>query len=213
MQYEIRTYNCLPNKVPVVLDQLRQTGAASAQSGELVGCWYTDIGPLHQIIYIRRWADLDMPSSLPIAGAFPHFEADWPPDTFARILDVQAEMYSPMAFCPALSFEARGPVYEMRTYTVLPGRFHEVAKRWQAALPARLELSRLLLALISQSGSLDRFVHIWPYQSLQHRTDARAKAVATGIWPPPGSRDFSLRQENKILLPVDFSPLSQRVVS
>ena len=54
---------------------------------------------------------------------------------------------------------------------------------------------------------LNKYVHIWAYESLSHRAEVRKKAVETGVWPPPGGGDTLVSQENKIVLPASFSPL------
>ena len=203
MIFEIRTYNCLPDKAPQVLERLSELVTGSG-GGPLAGCWFTDIGPLHQAVQLNQYANDE--EVLHSRALFDH-ATHWPQDAFDDIANVQSQLYDAAPFCPSLELGPRGPVYEMRLYSVRPGRFEEVSRRWQLALPARLELSPLLVAMISRNGPLDHFVHIWPYQSLQQRSDVRNRAVAMGVWPPKGSRAFSLRQENKILLPASFSPL------
>jgi hypothetical protein len=50
-------------------------------------------------------------------------------------------------------------------------------------------------------------MHIWPYASLDERQRLRTKAVADGVWPPPGGPDQLLAQQADIFLPAEFSPL------
>jgi len=59
----------------------------------------------------------------------------------------------------------------------------------------------------TEMGPLNKYVHIWPYPSLDERARIRKHAVDTGAWPPPGGADVLVTQENKILLPAPFSPL------
>ena len=46
----------------------------------------------------------------------------------------------------------------------------------------------------------------WPYKSLAHRDEVRSQAVQDPHWPP-GSNEFLVRMENKILAPAPFSPM------
>ena len=204
MIYEMRTCNCVPGKVPELLERVGDVYEHRAKYSEVAGFWYTDIGPLHQVVHIWPY---ESPEERWRVRAEAGKDEHWPPDIHDLIVDMQSEIYAPAPFCPELRTGGPGPVYEMRIYSIKPGRFPEVVKRWEAALEERLKLSPLLLALFSENGPLNRFVHIWPYESVQHRTETRAKAEATGVWPPKGSRQFSIRQENKILLPAPFSPL------
>jgi hypothetical protein len=63
-------------------------------------------------------------------------------------------------------------------------------------------------------GALSKFIHIWPYKSLDERTRVRDEASKTGNWPPAalakknGGRGYNMHfQENKIVMPSAFSPL------
>ena len=204
MIYEIRTYNCVPGGAQEMIKRIDAVYEHRAKYSEVAGFWYTDIGPLHQVVHIWPYESPDDRLRVRAEAAK---DEHWPPDTYDLIVDMQSEIYVPAPFCPELQKGELGPVYEMRTYTIKPGSFPEIVKRWETALEERLKLSPLLLALFSEHGPLNRFVHIWPYQSVDHRAEVRAKAEATGVWPPKGGRQFSVKQENKILLPASFSPL------
>ena len=204
MIYEIRTYNCVPGGAQELMNRVGDAYEHRAKYSKLGGWWYTDIGPLHQVVHIWPYESLD--DRLRIRAEAVQDE-HWPPDTSDLIADMQSEIFVPAPFCPELPSGNLGPVYEMRIYTIKPGAFPEVTKRWETVLEERLKLSPLIFAGFSEHGPLNRFVHIWPYKSVDHRSETRAKAEAMGIWPPKGGRQFSIKQENKILLPAPFSPL------
>lgn len=204
MIYEIRTYDCLPGRMQELIDRVGAVYEHRAKYSEVAGFWYTDIGPLHQVVHLWPYESPDERLRIRAEAAR---DAHWPPDIHDLIADMHSEIFTPVSFCPELRQGRLGPVYEMRTYSVRAGAFAEVEKRWLEALEQRLKLSPLLLALLSENGPLNRFVHIWPYESLNHRSEIRAEAEAKGIWPPKGGRQFSIRQESKILLPAPFSPL------
>ena len=71
----------------------------------------------------------------------------------------------------------------------------------------REKISPLLMAMTTELGPLNKFVHIWPYESLEHRRQVREEAANKGIWPPKGGGDELVAQENKIVFAADFSPL------
>ena len=96
---------------------------------------------------------------------------------------------------------------QLQPYLFLEGRTEEAIEFWRKAVPGRLTVSPLLAAMYSVTGPLLRFMHIWPYASLDERQRLRTKAVADGVWPPPGGPDQLVAQQADISLPADFSPL------
>ena len=183
---------------------LNQAYRVRAKYSSVAGFWSTDIGPLHQVVHIWPYESPNDRLRIRRAAAA---DPEWPPaGTDECIIDMQSEIFLPLSIGPPLPAGKYGPVYEMRTYTIKNRSLSEMEQRLAPALVERVKLSPLLLAMISENGRLNRFVHIWPYQSMQHRDDVRAKAEAAGIWPPKGVRQFSIRQENKILRPAPFSP-------
>jgi len=54
---------------------------------------------------------------------------------------------------------------------------------------------------------VNKFIHIWPYPTLDARVATRKKAVAEGLWPPGGGADSLLTQATKIVMPSAFSPM------
>jgi hypothetical protein len=59
----------------------------------------------------------------------------------------------------------------------------------------------------SITGTVTRFMHIWPYPGLEERARLRAKAIADKVWPPPGGPDHFTAMQSDIYLPADFSPM------
>ena len=131
---------------------------------------------------------------------------NWPPPIGTFIEHMQSEVCIPAPFMEPLSARRLGPVYEVRTYRYRPGAMPTVLERWAKALPARTALSPLAACWYSDLGTLNTFVHIWPYASLDERTRIRTEAAALPSWPP-GTRDLLVSQESKIVLPAAFSPM------
>jgi hypothetical protein len=98
-------------------------------------------------------------------------------------------------------------IYEIRTYQVKPGQLREYENRFAEAYPTRAKYSPLLGYWHTEIGPLNQLVHIWPYQTLQERADAREAAGRdpSGKWPPGGA-DLLVSQENDILIPVPGMP-------
>jgi len=94
-------------------------------------------------------------------------------------------------------------IYEIRTYTVKPGNVPEYEKRFADAVDVRMQYSPLYGMWHTEIGPLNQIIHIWSYDSLQHRADTRAAAGrdSSGKWPPKTS-DLLVAQETDILLPI-----------
>jgi hypothetical protein len=100
-----------------------------------------------------------------------------------------------------------GPIFEVRTYRFKPNGLAPTLKAWDDAVPGRQKLSPILAAMFSVSGVTTRFIHIWPYPSLEVRAATRKTAIETGVWPPKGGPDHLLTMRNDIYLPAPFSPI------
>jgi hypothetical protein len=124
------------------------------------------------------------------------------------IVAQESEIMNPAPFMHALGSRdyGTGNVYEMRIYTFAPGDIAKVLEGWAKAIPAREQFSPLAACWTSDVGGLNKFYHIWPYKNLLERTRIREEARKGGVWPPQtGVRP--IRQENKILIPAEFSPV------
>jgi hypothetical protein len=95
-------------------------------------------------------------------------------------------------------------IYEARTYTFQPGgAVREWIERFAEAYTVRQKYSPLYGFFQTEIGPLNQVIHIWAYESLQHRADVRAEAAkdSSGKWPPVG-KGLLAHQENDILLPI-----------
>jgi hypothetical protein len=205
MIYEIRTYTLQPNAVPEVEKRFAEAYEYRRKYSELLGFWHTEVGTLNQVVQMWPYDDMAHRERVrkEVAG-----DKNWPPKMEEQIVAVESEILQPFPFISVLPPGKYGPVYELRYYHFKPGQLPAIMESWEKALPARLERSKVVLAGSVELGEANRFIHIWPYSSMNERLDVRGKAVADGIWPPPGggpARYFA--QHNKIMLPASFSPL------
>jgi len=96
-------------------------------------------------------------------------------------------------------------IVEMRTYTLKPGTVATVEERFGNALPARLKFSKLAAFWHTEIGPLNQIIHVWPYDSLAHREQARAAATKAEGWPPRIA-EFIIEAKAEIFIPAPFSP-------
>ncbi len=205
MIYEIRTYDLRPGSLPAVLERFGAAYEHRRKYSEMAAFWYTEIGPLNQIVHV--WPYESAEERARVRGQAQN-DPNWPPDIREFQLGMQSEIFVPFPISPRLEPGAYGPYYEMRSYIVKPGYIPGTIKRWEGALEGRLKLSPLAAVMHTDVGPLNKFIHLWPYESLQQRQEVRETAVKTGVWPPtPDGPSAIVSQENCILLPAPFSPM------
>lgn len=198
--YDVTILTVRPGTHPQALAVL---GQSLANDRSLLACWYSDIGAVNQILIVRNAAD-------PGATLDARFAALSAPDPFGvseYVVAMAMDTYISFDFIAPLQPGAFGPVYEVRTYGLKPTGLAPTIEAWRKAVPGRLKISPLLAAMTSVTGAVTRFMHVWPYKSFDERARLRDKAVADGVWPPPGGPGHLISQQVDIYLPAAFSPL------
>ena len=204
MIYEVRTYTLKPGGVAQFENNFAEALPHREKYSKLGAFWHTEIGPLNQVIHVWPYENLAERTQVREgAGNDPN----WPPKSDGLILNMESEIFTPAEFMkPMGGDQALGDIYEMRIYTYQPGTMGEVLKRWGDAIPHREEFSPLAAGMYTELGGLNKWIHVWPYKDLEERNKIREEASATPHWPPP-TREFLVKQENKICVPAAFSPM------
>ena len=203
MLFEVRTYRLVPRTQDEVFKRFADAYETRKNFSKLSAFFFTEIGPLNQIIHIWPYEDLAARAKIRAEAIG---DPNWPPHISEFLVEQLSEIYVPFPFTPDFDKSKTGPVFEWRSYTIKPHSVGGIIERWGDALEAREKLSPLLMAMHTDLGPLNKFVHIWPYESLEHRREVRAEAVSKGIWPPRGGADDLVFQENKIVFATPFSP-------
>ena len=207
MYYELATMTLPFGTAGNAATQVQAFSSAADAKGELLGCWFTDIGVLNQMVVLRGFASLadlqaerdrTQKSSSPFGCG----------DIYQRL-----EQHSYQGFPwmkpvrPSTESGINGPVYEIRTYGIKPGGVQATIDLWEQYVPPREKLSPCVVAMVALDGPL-RFTNIWAYPTLDARAAARADAVAQGIWPPKGGpAHLTTAMVSTIALPSAVSPL------
>jgi hypothetical protein len=89
----------------------------------------------------------------------------------------------------------------------MPSKISVAVKGWTEHVAEREALSPLSACFITETGSLNEFIHVWPYRDLNDRAEKRAESQSLKNWPVPGYREFILRQISEIWIPSSFSPM------
>jgi hypothetical protein len=203
MIYELQTATVRPGTVAAALERLGRAAPPGPPATNAIACWYSEFGPLNQILTIRPYG-----SALELAQAR---EAALKGSDLSAIsdllVDLRADAFVPFPFMRDMAPGRFGPFYEVRSYTLKPNGLARTIELWAAAIEGRTKLSPLVAVMYSVTGVLPRFVHVWPYGSLDERQRLRSRAVELGVWPPPGGPDLLVAQEAAVFLPAPFSPM------
>ncbi len=199
-QYDITIITLRPATQASALSALE---SALANDPDLLACWYSDIGALNQIMIIRSIAD----PSATIDRRMASLNAQNPFGVGEFMTTMTMDTFVAFDFLLPMRPAKLGPCYEVRSYVLKSGGLAPTIALWRKAVPARSKVSPLLVAMTSATGAVTRFMHIWPYQSVEERGRLRAKAVADGVWPPPGGPAYITAQQADIYFPAPFSPL------
>jgi hypothetical protein len=186
------------------------TGIASDESlhVKLTGSWETVVGELDTFVHIleyENYAGLDKSSAL--IRTSKHNEV------FQRILPhIQTrstQLCQEFAFLPSSPPREKGGLFELRSYSLRPGKLLEWESAWRTGIEARKKTMAPVGAWFSQIGKLHQVHHIWQYDSLDSRKELRERA-----WSAPGwsdtvvkTADMATSMNASILLPLPFSTL------
>lgn len=203
MLYDVTILTVRPGTTPNALPQLDQWLRGTRLGGTLLACWLTEIGALNQILLIREYgseAAIAADRDAIVRSGNPYGVAD-------MITAASCDTYVSFPFLSPMQAGSAGPIFEVRTYVLKPAGLGKTIELWRAAVQNRVRLSPLLAAMYSLGGGMPRFIHIWPYASLDERQRIRGEAVKIGVWPPPSGPDHLLAQQADIFLPAPFSPI------
>ena len=204
MIYEMRTYTLKPAAVADFEARFAERQPFREKYSKLGAFWHTEFGTLNQVIHVWPYENLDERAAAREGMAKDPDLARLPVTEF--IVDQEAEILNAAPFMRPMTEQRLGNIYEMRIYTFKQGSMGEVLKRWGESIPYREKYSPLAACWYTDVGGLNKFIHVWPYKDMDERLRIRAEALKDSHWPPV-TGEFTLKQENKILIPASFSPM------
>lgn len=208
MIFEIRTYDLKPHTSTEFEKRFGAAYEYRKAYSPLTAMWRVEVGPLDQMVHVWGYPDLARRAVVRDAALA---SGQWPPKTAEFISHQRSEVMIPLPFSPEILPGAYGPWFEMCIDTLANSAdVRRAVPAWEKALPERLQFGRLFAAWRSEFGALNQFVHIWAYQSLDERARVKQELRSLGRWLPGGEGDPGyaiLRQENKLLVPLSFSPV------
>jgi hypothetical protein len=102
-------------------------------------------------------------------------------------------------------------IVEERIYTLEIGKVPEYIRTYEEfglAIQTRI-LPRMLGYFYTEVGELNQVIHLWAYADLNERAAKRAELQAEPGWQEylTRIRPLIVKQENRILQPMPFSPV------
>lgn len=203
MAFNITFLDIRPGAQAAALAKLKSWNERIQLKGRLAGAWYSEIGPLNRILLIHAYDGTGgMAADRDIVFAEPD------PYGLGDLLSgFSMDAYSPFPGAETLEPGEFGPYFEVRSYALKPQGLAPTLEAWSKVLDARRSVSPLVTVAYARSGAMPRFLHIWPYRSIDERFALRAEAQRRGIWPPPGGVNHIAEMNSAIYLAADFSPI------
>lgn len=210
MIHELRTYTIQPSKFKDFIAHTAKVGIKlRTKHSKLAGYWTTEIGELNQVVHLWEYENFDHRARVRAALAK---DKAWNTKYVSRsrpMLQHQESMVLvPADFWPFTPPSGNG-IYELRSYRLQAGKVPEWLEYFKTGLQARVKYSKPVGIWSSELGELNRVVHLWPYESLEHRARVRKAFMADPLWKETVAKLQPLMQvmESKILVPTEFSPL------
>ena len=102
-----------------------------------------------------------------------------------------------------------------RTYTVRVGTLRKQLDVYEkhGLVPQKRHFGEPLAWLISETGDVNTYVHIWVYQDAADRNARRAALLKDPEWQAyleiNAANGYLLRQESRLMSPASFAPLKR----
>src|ERR1700744_1232285 len=211
MLYELRTYTVKPGAVG---DMVKAASTVSRDIrgdnfGKLEGYWFTEIGPLNQVLHLWSYKDFAERDRLRAElGKNPRWTGEYLP--LIRPLLIRQEGRFLNAIRPPVNPGSTGNVYALRNSRAKPAG---AAKQWleafTAALPAREKYSKIVALWQTEAPQPNEVCHLWAYPDLNARAKARGDAMKDPVWQEFLGKGPAFLEEmhSTIMLPAPHSPL------
>lgn len=203
MIYEFRTYTLRPGTLPEFLQRFGDALPKREQLSKLAAFWYTDIGPLNEVIHVWPYEDA---AERAVIRADAVRRGIWPPATGEFIRTMKAEIFEAMPCSPPFVASDRGPIFEMTIHVLKPFTLPKMNNHWNDHFSNRGAPEALVGVFASEVGELNRWMHIWAYKNLEERAAVRSDpAVVPDL--PWSEGEIIVEEATKILLPAPFSAI------
>jgi hypothetical protein len=210
--YELRIYTLKPGAQAEYVRLQAEVGRPIREDrfGTMVGAWTTEFGTLNQ--YVHMWSFPDPIERERLRAGLQRDER-WAKEFIApsrHLLMAQENMLLyPVDGVPFSPPSGGKHVYELRSYRTQPGKVAAWTDLFKGVLPTRREYSTPVGMWTTDAGPLNRVVHLWSYDDLNHRAQVRSDVAQHPRWHEfvPQSSELLLEMSSVVLMPCPHSPL------
>lgn len=202
MILDLRFDQMKPRCVPPFLASFQAALPARSAISPLSGLWRSEVGAVDQVLHI--WTYPDMAARAQALAQASEMEPWSALERSPFLMEQDCVLVEPAPFSPRRVAADLGRFVELRVYHYEPGRLPTVSRRWEERIEARVRYSPLVFCGSTLSGRLDRWVHMWAYDSLDERQVIRSRVVKEGVWPPDAVEGL-LFQQNMLFHAVPFA--------
>src|SRR3989440_378107 len=182
MIIEMRSYRLKPGSTPEVEKRFGEALRDRVKVSPLGAFFHTEVGPLNRIIHCWPYENLGERTRL--RGEAMKLPG-WPPKIQEFLEEMESKIIIPAPFSPKLEERRLGSLYEIRTYTMLPGAAPTVIEKWAERIEGRTKLSPLAFAGHTEIGGRNQGIHCWAYKTAAHRLRSRHGSAAAAAASPP----------------------------
>jgi len=175
---------------------------------KLTGSWETVIGELDTFVHIleyENYGGYDKSTKLIRNSKYNKVFQEILPLINSR----SSQLCQEFAFLPSSPPREQGGIFELRSYTLQPGKLLEWESSWRSGIEARKETVAPVGAWFSQVGRLHQVHHLWQYDSMEARREKRETAWQTKGWSDTVVKtgDYAKVMDTSVLEALPFSPL------
>ena len=210
MIHELRTYTTPAGMAPKLSQISAEVGRPirGDDYGKLEGYWITEIGPLNQVMHLWSYDNLeDRQAKRAALGQNEKWRNEFLPQAGPLILRQDIRLLQPVRELAPPAGD--GHVFEYRNYRTKVGKAAEWAGHINEVMPARERHSKNIGLWITIAGQPNEVSHLWFYDSLNHRAEARASAMADPDWRAFLAKAGPLLEEmnSTVMIPSAGSPM------
>ena len=193
MIHELRTYTARAGAVPEILKVNEEVGrkARGNDYGVLEGYWYTEIGPLNQVMHLWRFDSYEERTRLRAElSKVDDWTNKYVPTLRPLLVNQTTRFLNPAKELVAPAKE--GNFYEFRNYRLKPGKAAGWMKRFIDVMPTREKYSQNVCAWITEGPNPNEVCHLGPIRasrSAWRRATASPRRTPGRNLPPPDARN------------------------
>ena len=96
-------------------------------------------------------------------------------------------------------------IYEIQTWTLIPGTISKVEEIFEKKLSLRLKYSQMAAFWHTDIGALNQVIHVWPYENYRHRNEVY-DSIGNSHNIINELAEYIISMESEIYFPAPFSP-------